>query len=208
MQRVSGEFFNMSALEMAAALLGMVMTHELSPGVFLRGRIVETEAYLGSGDEACHASRRKTKRNSVMFGPPGTLYVYFTYGNHYLLNIVTEPEGVAGAVLLRAMEPLEGIGIMRQHRGRKHDHELMNGPGKLTRALGLTLEHNGTSLLGGPVFLEKGTPVRQEEISTSPRIGISKSTELPWRKFITGHPCVSKGRIGPPVKKKKRILES
>lgn len=148
-----------------------------------RSRIVETEAYT-QDDPACHAFRGMTKRNAVLFGDPGFAYVYFTYGNHWMLNIAGHEHGVAAAVLFRAAEPLEGIDEMRSYRNVPKDSELLNGPGKLAQAYGITGADNGLWLLGEPessdqLRLVPGTPVRQ--VVTGPRIGISLGTELPWR---------------------------
>jgi len=203
MARVHDDFFRKPALELAEALLGRVFVHDTPAGRLYRARIVETEAYLAAGDAACHAHRGMTERNRVMYASPGTLYVYFSYGCHHLMNIVTEPEGVAGAVLLRAMEPLEGMEYMMRNRNTTSRVNLMNGPGKLTRAMEITLEHNGMHLSGGTFSIEEGEPVDPALISSSPRIGISKGTELCWRRYVTGCPYVSKPRPGPAGQKER-----
>ena len=130
-----------------------------------------------------------------MFRRPGTLYVYFTYGNHFMLNIVSEPENIAGAVLIRAMEPVEGLPFMQEQRGTSLTTNLMSGPGKLTRALAIDTRSNGKTLFNDEFFLENAPSLEESEIGTSTRVGISKSRELLWRKFILNNPHVSKGRV-------------
>lgn len=207
--RIQEDFFRLPTLLMAEKLLGMVLVHHAPGGELLKGKIVETEAYLAEGDQACHAYRGMTPRNRPMFASPGTIYIYFTYGNHYLMNIVTEPEGTAGAVLLRALEPLEGVAAMERNRGSKSGTILTNGPGKLTQAMGIGPELNSSSLLHSPkLFLEEGKPPLPEEIGTSGRIGISRSTELPWRKYISTSPYVSGKASTKRCKKTRNALES
>ncbi len=156
--------------------------------------IVETESYHAD-DPACHAYIGPTERNSVLFGPPAHAYVYFSYGVHSLLNFVAEPDGQAAAVLIRALEPTDGIDVMRRRRGVERVADLCSGPGKLTQALGIGLGLNGTSLERGPVraFSREGEWLRPS-IVTAPRVGISKATDLPWRFCAAGHPCVSRPR--------------
>jgi DNA-3-methyladenine glycosylase len=164
----------------APALLGCVVVHGSTAGV-----IVETEAYHFT-EPACHAYVGVTPRTGVLHGPPGTAYVYRSYGIHALLNAVCEPEGVGAAVLIRALEPLYGEAEMRERRG---SGELTNGPGKLTQALGIELGENGTSLIDGPVRILAGEPL---EYVTGPRIGITKAAELPWRFCAAGSRDVSR----------------
>jgi DNA-3-methyladenine glycosylase len=204
MKRLDAEFYQTPTLLLAERLLGKIFVHRDPSGRMTRGRIVETEAYLGVGDEACHAWRGMTERNRVMFGPPGHLYIYFSYGCHYLANIVSEPEGIAGAVLLRAMEPVEGVEWMRERRNAADERALMSGPGKLTRALGLGPAHYGESLMDDVCWLEEAPEIPPELIGTSSRIGISRSAALPWRKFVIDSPHVSKPQTGPPSKKRKK----
>ena len=154
----------------------------LHRGKRLIGRIVETEAYQGPRDLAAHSARGRTERNAVMFGSPGHAYVYLIYGMHYCLNIVAEPEGVAGCVLIRAVEPL----------GVDPAALSSSGPGKLTRALGITLEHYGADLTRGPITLHESAEPERFEIGISPRIGISQAAELPLRFFIRGNGFVSR----------------
>ena len=167
-------------LEVAPDLLGCVVRHGATAGM-----IVETEAYHFS-EPACHAYVGVTGRTGVLHGPPGTAYVYRSYGIHALLNAVCEPEGVGAAVLIRALEPLDGLAEMRSRRGAG---ELCNGPGKLTQALGIELTENGTSLIDGPIRVHAAEPL---EYVTGPRIGITKAAELPWRFCAVGSRDVSR----------------
>jgi len=195
MSRLEKQFFEIPTLELAETLLGKIFVHMLPGNIQLKGRIVETEAYLGENDNACHAWRGKTKRNQIMYHTPGTLYVYFTYGNHYMLNIVSEPENRAGAVLIRAMEPVEGIRFMEEQRGTRILANLMSGPGKLAKALAIDGNSNGKNIFGEEFFVENAPAVPISLIGTSGRAGISKSRELPWRKFILDNPHVSKCKV-------------
>lgn len=195
MPRVEPPFFEQPTLQLAETLLGKIFVRRMAEGLLLKGRIVETEAYIGLDDQACHAWRGKTERNRMMFAEPGRLYVYFTYGNHYMLNIVSEPEHTAGAVLLRAMEPIAGEPFMQRQRNTTIRTNLMNGPGKLTQAMAIESSCNGCSLLNEEFFLEDAPELPRTAIGTSTRIGISRSRELPWRRFITGNPYVSKGKV-------------
>jgi DNA-3-methyladenine glycosylase len=196
MERLEQQFYELPTLELAEQLLGKIFVRTLPGDILLKGKIVETEAYFGNMDEACHAWRGKTARNQVMFRKPGTLYVFFTYGNHYLLNIVSEPENAPGAVLIRAMEPVEGEVFMQEKRGTNLRTNLMSGPGKLTRALAIDCSNNGQNLFSEEFFIENAPPVQEHFIGTSSRVGISKSRELQWRKYILNNPHVSKVRVG------------
>jgi DNA-3-methyladenine glycosylase len=183
------EFFERSVHEVARDLIGCTVVHGEAGGV-----IVETESYHAE-DAACHAFNGRTRRNTVLFGPPGHAYVYFSYGMHSLLNFVAEPEGQAAAVLIRALEPTGGLELMRARRGVGRIEELCSGPGKLTRALGVGLELNGSSLADGPLrVLVRAGRWRRPRIVTAPRIGITKATELPWRFCAAGNRCVSRPR--------------
>jgi DNA-3-methyladenine glycosylase len=175
-------------LEVAPELLGCVVVHE---GV--AGRIVETEAYHHT-EAACHAHVGLTERTRVLWSDPSLAYVYRSYGIHALLNAVCEPEGEGAAVLIRALEPLDGIAEMRARRGAQlRLEDLCSGPGKLTQALGIGLELNGTSLLDGPIRFEAPVAARPEvEIAVGPRIGITKAVELPWRFCAAGSRHVSR----------------
>jgi DNA-3-methyladenine glycosylase len=184
----------------ARDLLGKVLVSRAGDTV-CGGRIVETEAYLGSHDPGSHAATKGvTKRNAVMYGPPGRAYVYFTYGNHHMLNIVTEPEGVAGAVLIRAIEPLFGGDEMTRRRAgstgrRLRQTEIANGPGKLTCALGISLAENGAQLGSAAIAVYEG-PVPAERVVSSGRVGLSDGHELELRFYLEDDPYVSRGRIG------------
>jgi DNA-3-methyladenine glycosylase len=177
-------FYDRPVVEVAQAMLGCVVRHGETAGV-----IVETEAYHMS-EPACHAYVGVTARTGVLFGPPGRAYVYRSYGIHALLNAVCEPEGVGAAVLVRALEPLAGIELMRARRGVD---DLCSGPGKLTQALGIGLEENGTDLAVGPVVIEAPPPGWSAvAVATGPRIGITKAAELPWRFCVAGNRYVSR----------------
>jgi DNA-3-methyladenine glycosylase len=179
----------------ARAVLGRVLVHD-GPGGRTAGIVVEVEAYAGATDPASHAHRGETPRNRVMFGPPGHAYVYFTYGMHHCLNLVTGPPGRAAAVLVRAFEPLTGIGIMQKRRGVEVPERLARGPGCVTAALGLTREHDGLDLCAGPIWLSDAAPRRGGlRTECGPRIGIRVAVERPWRFWLAGHTCVS-GRRG------------
>jgi DNA-3-methyladenine glycosylase len=178
------EFYARPVLEVARDLLGCVVRHG-----DVSGRIAETEAYH-EREPACHAFNGPTPRAAVLFSEPGTAYVYRSYGIHALLNAVCEPRGSGAAVLIRALEPLEGIAAMRARRAVARDRELCNGPGKLTQALAIGLEHNATSLVGGAVRIEAGA--RRTAVVTGPRIGITRAAELPWRFCAAGSDAVSR----------------
>jgi DNA-3-methyladenine glycosylase len=179
------KFFNKHTIELAKSLLGK----SLVLGE-LQGVIVETEAYLGYNDPGCHASRGKTLRNAPMFGPAGRVYVYLIYGMYYCLNIVSGKEGIGEAVLIRALEPVQGIEIMQRRRKIKKIESLCNGPGKLTQAFGITKKHNDTSLFEGPLNIHNNRI--KPEISISGRIGLSVGNDLELRFFIKGNKFVSR----------------
>jgi DNA-3-methyladenine glycosylase len=162
-------------------------------GKRLAGLIVETEAYRGRKDPASHAFRGKTKRNEVMFGPAGHAYVYFTMGAHFCLNITTEPKGTAAAVLIRAIEPVEGLDLMKRNRGLDDMSRLADGPGKLTRALKIDRELNGEDVIcSSRLFLESGTIPKT--ISMSSRVGINAGRSFKWRFYVEGNGFVSKAK--------------
>lgn len=195
--------WNLKTEQAARNLLGWVLRHETPEGV-VAGRIVETEAYLRH-DPACHASRGKTPRNATMFGPAGHAYVYLIYGVYHCFNVVTAPEGVGEAVLVRALEPLEGLDLMalRHERLRKKSPtdsaKLCNGPGKLADALGITRDHNGLFLQEG--LLQLRSPQshpgwqesRRKRIVTATRIGIREAADWPLRFYLGDSECVSRG---------------
>jgi DNA-3-methyladenine glycosylase len=183
-------FYARPVLDVARDLIGCVVRHGDTAGV-----IVETEAYHDS-EPACHAHIGVTARTHVLFGPPGRAYVYRSYGIHSLLNAVCEPEGVGAAVLIRALEPLEGIETMRERRGVERIEDLCSGPGKLTQALGIGLELNATDLASGPIMFETVADGWEDvEVRVGTRIGITKAAELPWRFAAAGVPSVSRPRL-------------
>jgi DNA-3-methyladenine glycosylase len=182
-------FFERPVLEVARDLVGCTVRHGATAGV-----IVETEAYHHS-EPACHAYVGLTARTSTLFGAPGVAYVYRSYGIHAMLNAVCEPEGVGAAVLIRALEPLEGVDLMRARRGVDRLEELCSGPGKLCQALGIGLHLNATSLLDGPIRIEPSTaPAEAPELAVGRRIGITKAAELEWRFCARGNRHVSRPR--------------
>jgi DNA-3-methyladenine glycosylase len=157
------------------------------------GVIVETEAYLGEHDEACHAAAGRTARTAPLYGPPGTAYVYFIYGMYWCCNAVTRAEGLPSAVLIRALEPLAGIPLMRRRRARaKSDRELGNGPGKLCSALGIGREMNGLPLQRKPLVIRAGRKFSDGEIAITSRIGITRCTDWPLRWMVRDNPYVSR----------------
>lgn len=173
------EWHHWPTLTVLPAILGKVLVHEVR-GRRVSGIIIEAEAYIGEDDPACHAAPGPTTRNAPLYGPPGHAYVYLNYGLHYLVNAVTESEGSPAAVLIRALEPLEGVDLMRRRRAGAPDARLTNGPGNLTEALGINLRHNRGDLATGPVRLEDhGFTVGPIEYST--RIGIRVGTDKLWR---------------------------
>ena len=198
-------FYRGPTLRIAKSLLGKILVHH-SPDGLTAGKIVETEGYL-SGDPACHAVRpvefskggdpirwetKLTRRNRSMFGPPGHAYVYFTYGNHHCLNVVTRPTGTPEAVLIRALEPTEGIEFMKERRGLDNLLQLTSGPGKLTQAMGITRELDGADLTQSPLIIAQGEKVDSSRIITTTRVGIRQATQEPWRFYLAGNPWVSR----------------
>jgi DNA-3-methyladenine glycosylase len=183
------EFFDRSVHRVARDLIGCTVAHGETAGV-----IVETESYHAE-DAACHAFGGPTPRSSILFGPPATVYFYLSYGIHNLLNFVAEPDGDAAAVLIRALEPVDGIELMRSRRDVDRTEELCSGPGKLTRALDIDLGLNGSSLEQGPirVFPRRSGWLRPQ-VSTSPRVGITRDAHLPWRFCAAGNRFVSRPR--------------
>lgn len=187
-QRLGAAFFERSVHEVARDLVGCRLFYEGRGGV-----VVETESYERD-DPACHAYVGLTRRTEVLFGPPARAYVYLSYGIHSLLNAVAEPEGEAAAVLFRALEPTRGLDEMRARRGERPDADLCSGPGKLTEALGIGLADNGADLTRDPFLLLPREPDWHGEIVASPRIGITKAVDRPWRFSLAGNAHVSRPR--------------
>jgi DNA-3-methyladenine glycosylase len=186
-------FYERPTLQVALDLIGKVLVHE-TPAGRAAGTIVEVEAYIGEDDPACHAAPGLTARNAPLYGLPGRAYVYLNYGLHHLVNAVTEPPGRPAAVLIRALDPLDGVALMRERR-RGHPegarpHDLCRGPGNLGRALGITLAQNQADLMRGALRVEDWG-IRHGPVSWGPRIGIRVAVERPWRCWVTGHPAVS-----------------
>ena len=192
------DFYLRPTLDVARELLGKVLVHESAEGV-TAGMIVEAEAYIGEDDPACHAAVGQTVRNAPLYGPPGLAYVYLNYGLHDMVNAVTEADGHPAAVLIRALEPLEGLPLMRRRRAmapwRKGkaavpDYELCRGPGNLTRAMGITLADNLRPLTSGPLTIQdRGLPAPL--VVWDGRIGIRVAADRPWRASVAGHRSVS-----------------
>jgi DNA-3-methyladenine glycosylase len=176
----------------ARALLGAILRVDTSEGR-ASGRIVETEAYLGEHDAACHAAAGRTERTHWLYGAPGTAYVYFIYGMYWCFNAVTRDVDLPSAVLVRAIEPLEGVELMRERRGHpRREQDLTNGPGKLCLALGITGEMNGFRLYDSPLEILRGETVPDDRVEVTPRIGITRAASWPLRWFVRGNPYVSK----------------
>jgi len=199
-------FYDRPTLDVARDLLGKVLVHERGTRR-TSGVIVEVEAYIGESDPACHAAPGPTSRNAPLYGPPGFSYVYLNYGIHALVNVVTEEDGSPAAILIRALDPLEGVDLMRRRRARamkgrrrRRDrdplerHELCRGPGNLTMAMGITLADNRRDLSGRRIWIEDRR-VRVGRIVWGPRIGIRVGVDRPWRAAVANHPAVSGGRL-------------
>lgn len=187
-------FFDRNAEEVARDLLGAILVSSLGGDGVTAGRIVETEAYPGPHDPASHAAERigRTARNASMFGAPGTAYVYRIYGLHWCLNVVTGAEGYPAAVLIRALEPLVGIEIMRRRRNGRPDRELASGPGRLTEALAITGAHDRRPLDRPSLLLLPGRPVDPRDTVAGPRIGVSRAADWPLRFYVRGSEWVSR----------------
>lgn len=192
-RRLDRAFYERPTLQVARDLLGAVLVHRAVEGV-TAGMIVETEAYIGEDDPACHAASGPTVRNAPLYGRPGFAYVYFNYGMHHLVNAVTEAEGRPAAVLIRALEPLDGVPMMAARRTRgtvvPRTPDLCRGPGNLTRALGIDLNLNRADLTGRLLWIEDRGLTRGR-IARGPRVGIRVGTDRAWRFWIEGHPSVS-----------------
>jgi DNA-3-methyladenine glycosylase len=185
------EYYARDTVVVAKALLGQLLVSVVE-GRRCLARIVETEAYVGPHDPACHAAGwRRTARNEVLYGPPGLAYVYFTYGMHWCANVVTEREGFPAAVLLRAAEPLEGLSVMRRRRGGVRDEALAAGPARLTQALGIDRSLNGHRLTRRPLWIAEGEPVSPRRVAVAPRVGIRVATDWKLRFYIRDSRYVS-----------------
>jgi DNA-3-methyladenine glycosylase len=186
-------FYARSTLTVARELIGKVLVHRTPDGL-ASGMIVETEAYIGEDDAACHAACGPTRRNALLYGPPGMAYVYLNYGLHHLVNAVTEEAGHPAAVLIRALQPIQNVGLMTKRRGVVVDtgetHRLCRGPGNLTRALAITLANNGMDLTAGSLRIED-RGLDPGKVSWGPRIGIRVAMKHPWRCSVVGNPSVS-----------------
>ncbi|HUI80986.1 MAG TPA: DNA-3-methyladenine glycosylase [Bryobacteraceae bacterium] len=184
------KFYERATVEVARGLLGKVLVHGPTAGI-----IVETEAYLGGDDLASHSARGMTERTRVIFGPPGHAYVYFIYGMYECLNIVAEPDGKAGCVLIRALEPVAGIDIMQRRRpAARRVTDLAAGPGKLTLAMAITRAHYGVDMTRGALVVRDPVEARRVEIEVTPRVGIRQCADWPLRFLIRGNRSVSKAR--------------
>ncbi len=198
-RRLPRTFYARPATDVAPDLLGHVLVRMLPDGTRMAARLVEVEAYEPN-DPGSHAFRGPTPRNEVMFGEPGHLYVYFTYGMHFCMNAVTRRAGEGSAVLLRAGEPLEGMEAMRGRRGTARDLDLCSGPARFTQAFGIARPHNGADLVGGhSVWVERGG--RTGTVGSGVRVGVH-DTSRSWRFWLEGDPFVSRGRPGPPTPKR------
>jgi DNA-3-methyladenine glycosylase len=184
-------FYARDTLEVTRDLLGRLLVHDTPEGR-AAGRIVEVEAYVGEEDAACHAAAGLTPRTGPLYGPPGHAYVYFIYGMHWCFNAVTRPAGLPSAVLVRAIEPVEGVELMRRRRPRRDGHQLTNGPGKVAQALAIGPAQNRADLTRGPLTIRRGEPVSDGEVAWTRRVGIRVAADLPYRAFIRGNPYVSR----------------
>ena len=184
-------FYDRPTLDVARDLLGKVLVHDRR-GVRTSGAIVEVEAYIGEADPACHAAPGPTPRNAPMYGAAGHVYVYLNYGIHWMVNIVTESQGSPAAVLIRALDPIEGVEVMRRRRGGPAmDQDLCRGPGNLTKAMGITQSENRADLLGPRLYIED-RGLQMGSIAWGPRIGINVGKEHPWRAWVLAHSAVSR----------------
>jgi DNA-3-methyladenine glycosylase len=189
-------FFKRDTIKVAKDLLGKVIIKKIGMDEYLSGKIVEVEAYIGEHDPACHAYQKVSGRSSILYEDGGTIYVYFIYGNYYCFNIVTEKEGIGSAVLIRAVEPLEGVEIMKVNRpGVKKINDLTNGPSKFCLAFDIDRRFNNTKLSKECIFISNPIIKEKFEIKTSKRIGIVKGTDFPYRFFIKDNPFVTKHKF-------------
>ena len=196
MRKIKKDFYNRETLKVAQEILGKFLVRKIGKKI-IAGKIVETEAYVGSSDLASHASRGKTARTTLMFGPPGHAYVYLVYGLNYCFNIVTEKENYPAAILIRAIEPAEGADLMKRYRKtQKLIFNLTNGPGKLCQALKIDKSINMLDLTKNILWVEdRGVKIKSSEIVAAKRIGVDyagKYKNKPWRFYLRGNPFVSK----------------
>jgi DNA-3-methyladenine glycosylase len=196
---ISDSFYCCSTTQLAKKLIGIYLVHEAVQGRTV-GKIVETEAYLSSNDPASHSAKGMTARNQIMFEGAGIAYVYFIYGMYYCFNVVSGVKGKGEAVLIRALEPIEGVQLMQERRQQQGINNLTNGPGKLTIAMGITKAHNGLPLDGGALYLGapkefEGNSPNPRAIITATRIGIKLGAELPLRFYLKNNPYVSKNSL-------------
>ena len=188
-------FYERETEIVAREMLGAVLECETADGI-ASGIIVETEAYLGEHDLACHAVAGRTSRTEALYGPPGISYVYFIYGMYWCFNAVTRAEGLPSAVLVRALEPLDGVALMHKRRPRvKNAVDLTNGPGKLCTALGIVGSMSGKGLQRKPLVIRAGESVPDREVEVTTRIGITRSADWPLRWIVNGSKYVSKGKL-------------
>ena len=191
MRVLPAAFYDRPTLQVAGDLLGKLLVYD-GPQGRISGRIVETEAYIGEDDPACHAARGRTPRSEIMYGPPGIAYIYFIYGMYYCLNAVTEAADFPAAVLIRALEPLENEQRMQEHRKTGVRRHLTSGPGKLCQAFGLTTAHNGLNLCDSDLFIADAPPCPAAQVAVSARIGIRHGRERPWRFYVKDSRFVSR----------------
>lgn len=193
-EKLPVEFYLQNCLTVAKKLIGKILVRKLKNKIYA-GKIVETEAYMGSKDAASHSYNGLTKRNEVMFESGGVCYIYFTYGNHYCINAVTREKGTAHAVLIRALEPVAGIELMKKNRGTDNIYNLTNGPGKLTQAFEIDKSLNGLSFRSKELFIAEPKQTDKIKISGSKRIGITKNADKLWRFYAANNPFVSRIKI-------------
>lgn len=197
MKKLGRDFYERATLEVAKELLGKYMVHETQEGRTI-GKIIEAEAYIGFGDAACHAYNGKyTGRTKVMFGKGGHAYIYLIYGMYYCMNIVTNQETYPEAVLIRALEPVDGLDLMKKRRSTEVIRNLCSGPGKLCQAMGITKAQNEMDLCGDSMYLLSGEEILPGEIAATPRINIDyakEAREYPWRFIVKDSPFLSKGK--------------
>ncbi|MDD5362553.1 MAG: DNA-3-methyladenine glycosylase [Ignavibacteria bacterium] len=193
--KIGRDFYLQDTLTVSKKLLGKYLVRKFR-NIYLAGKIVETEAYLGDTDPACHAFGRITPRNQTLYEEGGIAYVYFIYGNYYCFNVVTEKKGIGAAVLIRALEPVSGISIMKLNRNKiKNDADLTNGPAKLCLSLNIDKKFNGADLTGKEIFIAGGVNKEKTTAVVTKRIGIVKGADLPYRFFIKGNPYITKHKL-------------